>query len=314
LLRHTLDRLGLQETAIIGPTADNSYQGLGDNPARMRRIIWEGVVAVDLLQKLLHGHRPYTLDAGAADAAYAQNLAAVVAATEAGGGGRLVTAMEQAAASFSALAVERHQRRPLIGIVGEIYLRHNRHSNLEIIRRVEELGGEVDLASMSEWFYYTNWDYNQDSWLLGRRLDWARMTVVDRYQRMIERRLARPLAHLLHEAVEVPINKLMRQLRPYYSTALANECLLSMGRAIELARLGVSGVINVMPFSCMPGMITAGMAPRLRADLGDLPWLDLAFDAQAATNITTRLEAFMYQASEFQRSHIGPRADALSSA
>ncbi len=300
LLRHILDRLGLQQVEITGPTVNDAYQGLGKNPLRMRRLIWEGAVAVDLLQKLLHSYRPYEREPGAADAAYERCLAAVVAATEAGGGRALVAAMEQAARAFAELPVDRQRRRPLIGIVGEIYLRHNRYGNLDLVRRVEALGGEVDLAPIIEWLYYANWRFDDTCRIRGQPLARARMALIDRYQRMLEHRLARPVAHLLDHPHETPIPRLMRYVEPYYSTDLGNECLLSIGKAVELAHLGVCGVINVMPFSCMPGIITAAIAPRLRVDLDQLPWLDIAFDAQGGTNLTTRLEAFMYQAAEFQ--------------
>ena len=58
------------------------------------------------------------------------------------------------------------------------------------------------------------------------------------------------------------------------------------------------------------------MAPRLRQALGGLPWLDLLFDGQRETNIKTRLEAFMHQASQVarQRGHkTGSQAAALLS-
>jgi predicted nucleotide-binding protein (sugar kinase/HSP70/actin superfamily) len=303
LLRHTLERLGLGEVAVVGPSANDSYQGLGADPVRLRRLIWQGAVAVDLLQKLLHSRRPYEREAGATDAAYERSLADVVAAVEAGAGARLVAAMELTAERFAALPVDRSARRPLIGVVGEIYLRHNRFGNLEIVRRVEALGGEVDLASIAEWIYYTNWGHLDDSWILGQRLEWAKTALMDGYQRVLERRLVRPVRHLLDRPYEPHIGELVAHIGPYYSPDLANECVLSMGKAVELAKLGASGIINVMPFACMPGVITAGLAPRIRADLDNLPWLDIAFDAQGGTNITTRLEAFMYQAAEFQRRH-----------
>ena len=69
------------------------------------------------------------------------------------------------------------------------------------------------------------------------------------------------------------------------------------------ARHGVSGVVNVMPFSCMPGIIVAGMASRVRADFNQLPWLDIVYDGQHLTNIRTRLEAFVHQVAQFARSH-----------
>lgn len=301
LLRQILDDLGLEEVTIVGPTANDAYQGLGDDPTTMRRLVWEGAAAVDLLQKVLHRRRPYEREPGASDAAYARSLADVIAATEAGGGRALVRAMHRAAAAFGAVALTSGPRRPLIGIVGEIYLRHNAFSNLAIIRRIEALGGEVELTTMIEWFYYTNWGHLDDVRILGQPLEWALTWATNRYQQLLEHRLARPVAHLIDHACEPPVGRLMDHIRPYFSPDLANECLLSMGKTIELARLGVSGVINVMPFACMPGTITAAMAPRIRADLDNLPWLDIAFDAQGGTNITTRLEAFMYQAAEFQR-------------
>ena len=70
-------------------------------------------------------------------------------------------------------------------------------------------------------------------------------------------------------------------------------------RSSRRTRLGLSGIVNVMPFSCMAGIITAGMAPRIRADLGGVPWLDVIYDAQGGTNVNTRLEAFMYQATQY---------------
>lgn len=301
LLRLILDQLGMSEAAIVGPTANDSYQGMGDDPGTVRRLIWEGAVAVDLLQKVLHRRRPYELVPGASDAAYQRCLADVAGATEAGGGRRLRRAMERAGEEFAAVQLDDAARRPLVGVVGEIYLRHNAFSNLEIVRRVEGLGGEVELTTMIEWLYYTNWGHLDDSRILGQPLELARTWATNSYQRLLERRLARPVAHLLDHPCEPPVGRLMDAIRPYFSPDLANECLLSMGKTIELAGQGVCGVINVMPFGCMPGTITAGMAPRIRADLAGLPWLDIAFDAQGGTNITTRLEAFMYQAAEFQR-------------
>jgi predicted nucleotide-binding protein (sugar kinase/HSP70/actin superfamily) len=58
-----------------------------------------------------------------------------------------------------------------------------------------------------------------------------------------------------------------------------------------------------MPFSCMPGIVVAGLSASLRRDLETLPWLDISLDGQRITNIRTRLEAFVHQVSQFARSH-----------
>ena len=59
------------------------------------------------------------------------------------------------------------------------------------------------------------------------------------------------------------------------------------------------GVVNVMPFTCMPGTITSGILDRLREDHGRVPVLSVAYDGQRESNYTTRLEAFVHQLKFF---------------
>jgi predicted nucleotide-binding protein (sugar kinase/HSP70/actin superfamily) len=303
LQRNLLEQKGLAAVEFISPNSNNSYQGMGNNPAKLRALAWQGLVAVDLLQKLLYQYRPYEISRGQADEIYQQSLSRIVTATEAGGGKRMVKALRWTARQFEALPVDHSEPRPVIGIVGEIYLRLNAYSNQDIVRQVENAGGEVMVASLMEWLYYTNWLAKEFAWNMGMVLNFLGIAVVDKYQRYQENKLSQPVAHLLKHPHEPAIGEMLDQICPYYEPYLATEAVLSMGKAVELGRNGVCGLLNVMPFSCMPGLITAGMAPRLRADLDHIPWLDVIYDAQEGTNLNTRLEAFMYQAIQFQRRH-----------
>ena len=47
-------------------------------------------------------------------------------------------------------------KKPLIGIIGEIFVRSHRFSNEDLVRKVEALGGEVWIAPVEEWIYYVN--------------------------------------------------------------------------------------------------------------------------------------------------------------
>jgi predicted nucleotide-binding protein (sugar kinase/HSP70/actin superfamily) len=301
LIRDILDRERLGAIEIISPSAANSYQDFGANSAGLRLLAWQGIIAVDLLQKLLHEYRPYERDRGQADMIYREGLQQIIRATEAGHPRRLLQAMRWVAGQFQNLPIDRRDRRPLIGMVGEIYLRFNTFANQQIIRSVEAAGGEVVLATMMEWFYFTNWDFMEIARASKRHGDFLSTLLVDRYQRHLEHKLLKPVEHLLTYPHETPIARIIDNVRPYFQTTMGadTEAVLSMGKAIDLARLGLSGIINVMPFSCMAGIITAGMAPRIRADLANVPWLDVIYDAQGGTNISTRLEAFMYQATQY---------------
>lgn len=304
LLRDVLDENGLDAVEIASPSSANSYHGFGERPLQLRQLAWQGFVAVDLLVRLLHEYRPYESTPGSADALYAAALVRVTQAVEAGGGKPLEQALGWAADGFAALPAAREPARPLVGVIGEIYVRWNRYSNRDLIRQVEALGGEVMLASIREWLYFTNYRTRAVAQVAGHYGEWLRTWLTDAHQRHQEERLLRIVTPRLRRPEEASVRETVAGLRPYYDDVLGTEAVLSLGRAIDYAHAGVSGIINVMPFSCIPGVIVSGMAPRLRRDLDHLPWLDIPFDAQKETNVRTRLEAFMHQVAQFERRRV----------
>jgi predicted nucleotide-binding protein (sugar kinase/HSP70/actin superfamily) len=304
LQRLLLDEQGLHELEIISPNAANGYQGLGDKPLPLRRLAWQGIVGVDLLRKLCHQVRPYERTAGEADRAYAEALDRLLAAIRQGGGQQaaraIATAMAWAGERFAAIETDCSEPRPWIGIVGEIYLRANPFTNQEIVRQVEGLGGRVWVAPMLEWFYFTLWGAQASARSAHRIGDWLKALLTEQVQRYDEARMLRPLEGQLTFPHESPVAELMANTRPYYEPLLGTEAALSIGKSIDFYRHGLCGVINLLPFSCMPGIVVMGLSSAIRADHAPLPWLDVIYDAQGGTNIHTRLEAFMYQARQLQ--------------
>lgn len=305
--RLLLDEAGLHDLEIVSPNADNGYQGLGEKPVRFRRLAWQGIVGVDLLHKLLYEYRPYEHSEGDTDRTYQASLRSFLEAIEQGGGKKAVRALARAGERFAAIDVDRtdglypRHPRPWIGIVGEIYIRANPFANQDITRQVERLGGQVWVAPMLEWFYFTVWGAQTRARRDGRVKDWIVALLSKGVQRFEEARMLRPLQHMLTHPHESPVAELMANVRPYYEPLLGTEAALSIGKSVDFARRGLCGVINLLPFSCMPGIIVTGLAEAIRADHRHIPWLDVIYDAQGGTNLQTRLEAFMFQARQFQR-------------
>ena len=303
--RLLLDEAGLHELEIVSPNSENGYQGMGDHPRRLRRLAWQGVVGIDLLLKLRHEYRPYECRSGETDRVYQVCRRRLLDAIEAGGGRSAVRAMAWAATQFDAIEVDRSQPRPWIGIVGEIYIRANTFTNQDIVRQVEALGGQVWVAPMMEWFYFTVWGAQTRSRHSRHVGDWIVAALTQQVQRYDEERLLRPVQSLLAFPHEPPVGELMDNTRRYYDPYVGTEAALSIGKAIDFAHHGLAGVINILPFTCMPGIVVTGLAEAIRKDNDHIPWLDVIYDAQGGTNIQTRLEAFMHQARQFQaRSHI----------
>lgn len=294
-----LDRLGLGAMEVLSPSSGDSYALFGDDPGGLRRLVVQAIVACDLLAKLLHEHRPYATCAADAERAYARSLDDVTEATEAGGGPALVDSMERAAVRFGRLEVHGRGRRPLVGIVGELYVMLNVYSNGGLVRGIEAAGGEVLVSTFMDWLHFTAWTRRQRAWIFGDPRELVDALAVGLVQDGIERRLHRAASSALRHPPESPVPKIMAGLREHYEPALGTEAVITMARALDMAGAGVAGIVNVLPFSCMPGIVVAAMAPTLRARHANVPWLDLSFDGQEQTNVDTRLEAFMHQATQF---------------
>lgn len=298
--RIILDELGFKDVALFSPNSKTSYSEFGENAIAVRRVSWWAMVATDILQKLRAETRPYELTQGETNRVYADCLNRLTREFELGAKA-LDPLMRSVKGEFARIPVDRSRRKPLIGVVGEIFVRVNRFSNDSILERIEALGGEAWLASFSEWIFYLNhrvmedglWDRNLPHFLEGFIKDWV--------QRHDEHRLLKPFRSMWYESLyEPPVKRVIENAAPFLTPAFGGEAILSIGKAIEFARHGASGIVNVMPFTCLPGMVVGAISKRVREELDNIPWLNITFDGQHETGTLTRLEAFLYQAKQYQ--------------
>ncbi|MBI2555929.1 MAG: hypothetical protein HYW13_00625 [Planctomycetes bacterium] len=99
-----------------------------------------------------------------------------------------------------------------------------------------------------------------------------------------------------HFLKDASIKELIKKGKPYIDDSYKGDPVLSMGKAIEYVEEGFDGIVNAIPFHCMPGTVVNGVLERFQRDYHGMPCLKLSFDGQEQTNEETRLEAFMHQA------------------
>ena len=288
------------DVPLYSPNADSGYKEDDSiqNFDSFRRDAWRGIVVTDILIKLLHATRPYEKQKGEANRVYKELLDEAVAVTEKGSEG-LFSFVWKIRDRFKEIEIEKTDR-PIIGVVGEIYLRGHAFSNQNLIERIEALGGEVWLATVGEWIFYTTAIQFQKSKKDKKYLDLFKAYMQDKVQRKDERKLYKPFDDSMILGMETPVSEINELTEPYIDASCEGEAILSIGKAIEYARMGISGVINVMPFSCLPGTVVTAISPKVREDLDSIPWLNLDYDGVEDTNSRTRIEAFMFQAEKFQ--------------
>ncbi len=187
-----------------------------------------------------------------------------------------------------------------MGIVGEIYIRSNRFSNNDLVRKVEEFGGETWLAPISEWITYVNYMGKKKSQHRKGLSNFVHIVLTEYIQRKDEHRMERIFEHYLRQGREPKIAHVLNQAKPYIHESFEGEAILSIGKSIDFIAKGACGMINAMPFTCMPGTVSSAIL-KLIQNKYDVPVINVAYDGQGESNITTRLEAFMHQVTEYSR-------------
>jgi predicted nucleotide-binding protein (sugar kinase/HSP70/actin superfamily) len=225
----------------------------------------------------------------------------------------LISVLHQAKKTFNDINVNRSSIKPRIGLVGEIYIRFNQFSNEFVVSKLEELGAEVWLPTFSEWFLYLNFTGQRFNRRNRHYRDYIRTFLTDIVQKRDMQKLEQVFEGDLVNLHEPSIKETMQKASSYLNDSFEGEAVLSMGKCADFLSKGVSGLVNVMPFTCMPGTIVSAVMKRYQEDHNNIPFINMAFDGQEETNTLTRLEAFMHQVKQYQQEFRNIRSSMTSS-
>ncbi|MFQ5428261.1 MAG: acyl-CoA dehydratase activase [Thermodesulfobacteriota bacterium] len=297
--RLILDEVGSNDVPIYAPDQDGTfYKELGMVGGNFPRLAWWGIVAVDLLEKLLRETRPYEMNAGETEKVYWSSVWRVCDAIKAK---RFPDReMEIARDAFRQIPVKDPGSRPVVGVVGEIYVRNNRFSNEDLVLKLEALGAEVMVPTVSEWIFYTNFTSKRNTWKRKDYGDFLRTITNNFFQQKDEKKLENIIVGDLRSGHEAGIGEIIKNAEPYIHDSFEGEAVLSVGKAIDYISHGVSGLINAMPFTCMPGTVVNAMLKKLREDNDNIPYLNMVYEGMESANTITRMEAFVHQAHDFK--------------
>ena len=289
--RLILSKAGLDDIPIFAPNQDETfYRELGVLSRDFSKRSWQGVVACDLLLKCLHETRPYELGAGEADALYAEYLQRIEGSVR-GKNGDIRMLLRCMREDFAALP-RTPEKRPSVGIVGEIFVRSHAFANEQIVRQIEALGGEVKLAPLDEWIKYLNAVSLRKALIKRDRSAIINLFIKEIVQKRIEHKFGKPFKGFLETLEEPTIREIMAKASPYVPGTFEGETVLSIGKAIDLIEGGASGIINVMPFGCMPGTIVTAFMKALTRDFG-VTCISIPYDGTESPTTRLQIEAFM---------------------
>ncbi|HLK33927.1 MAG TPA: hypothetical protein VKT29_12610 [Terriglobales bacterium] len=290
-LRKTLAHAGFPDVQVYEASTQNAYRDIATLGRSFERTAWRALVAADILRKALLQTRPYETIAGATDQVFSESVTDVCQAIERSCTDpdcqmdSLLAALQRSRQRFRAVPANYDRQRPLIGIVGEIFCRLNNFSNADLIRNLEVQGGEGWLTDIAEWIAYCNSEVARKLRLVGQTISFSMLKAAlrSRVQHSDERAMLAPFAEDFAGYEEPSTQEVLNLARPYLpSTGVEGEMVVSVGKAAYLALHGADGIIDISPFTCMNGIVSEAIYPKLSKDYGGIPIRNFYFDGTQA--------------------------------
>jgi len=288
-LRRVLREQGYGDVRVFSPRGEHGYSDFQDFDTAFVRTAWRAIVSADLLRKMLLQTRPYETQAGEADRAFRESLDDLCRTVEESCSNtscqmRVVQAsLLRGRERFHSVPARFDRTRPLIGIVGEIFCRLNQFSNQQLMRRLEAQGAECWMSDISEWIAYTNKEEVRNLRLARRAFSWdmLKSKLRSRIQHKDEHVLRRLFSEDSRGYEEPSVEEVLTLAQPYLPFPGAEgEMVMNMGRSAYLARHGVDGIVDISPFTCMNGVVSEAIYPKLSREHHGIPIRNFYFDGQ----------------------------------
>ena len=210
--------------------------------------------------------------------------------------------MAQAVAEFTA-AVEPNKKVPVIGLVGEIYVKYNSFSNKSVVPWLIEHGVEVVPPALVTFFStsFVNSHYNRQYNI--KKVDTPQW-ITDGLHALLLRcmrkydAICKPYPYYRPFASIFEIGKLSEQV--INPAADFGEGWMLPGEICHLAESGIRNVVSLQPFGCIANhIISKGIEKKIKQVYPQMSLLFLDFDSSTSeANVFNRLHFMVENCKE----------------
>ncbi len=299
--RILFDRLGYEKAELITPSNDTSYQDIaGEHGLKFRLNAWKGFVVFDYVRKLYRETKPYEINIGETEKIYDQAIRKLEHCIEKGSKG-LRKVLLGIVNDFRNIEVDKSTRKPVVAVLGEIFMRDNAGCNGNIANRLENLGVEVVIGPFSEWITYSTYRFTRDSRWKNDKAGVFKSRIQGIGQEVIANSLLKGIKKYTDHQKDVSLHDMLRLCNTYVNEFYDGDPPIAVGSFVALAGRGVSGIAAILPFTCMPGTLIASVSDSFRKENNNIPFINIPYDGQDTVSLETRLQAFVFQVKEYER-------------
>ena len=231
-----------------------------------------------LLRQMAHRVRPYEREPGQTDHVCAEGLTELEAAFVSRGDAEAV--LLRLATRLAAVPVTPDRgKRPLVAIIGDLYVKYNEVFNDGLERVIESSGCEVFSSPVMDMLYVSSTNGRELALREKQYLNWFNHSLTYNLAEFLERRLRRLCAPLLEEPEKIINHEdleaaLKLGITPYQH----GETPMNLVHVLHLAAHGrVAAFVHVNPLFCCPGAVSQAVFPKVAESIGR-PIINLFYD------------------------------------
>lgn len=259
LMRRALEKAGMAHIPVISLNTNGMETNEGFHvPNGMYPKIIEALVYGDLLMRCLYRVRPYELEEGSADALYEKwKDIAIESLVHPDRAHTYKKVCEGIVEAFDTLPIDEELEKPRVGVVGEILVKYMPLANNDLVRLLEKEGAEAVVPDLMDFFNFCV--YNQDYKHKYLGTSWTSSMVAHLGIEGI-RILRMPALKALEKSrrFEAPmrIEQVAKLAKPFLSIGNQyGEGWFLTGEMVELITSGVTNILCVQPFACLPNHV-----------------------------------------------------------
>lgn len=297
MIRKALNDANMSQVAILSLNMKGMNKQPGFQPGLgfWHRLIM-GMIYGDALQQVLYRTRPYEKVKGTAEALFNKWQKKCTEQLHKADFTSFKRNLRDLIHEFDNIEMS-EEKKPRIGLVGEIYVKFHPIANNHIVRMIEEEGGEIIVSGLADFFLYGLLDdqfrhkYLSGSWKDAlfsktgvRLLEW--------YRKPYEQAVAKSR----HFDPITSIYDIADEAKKFLSLGHeAGEGWFLTGDMIDLIHRGAKNIVCLQPWACLPNHVTGkGMIKTLKAAFPETNIVAIDYDPSASSvNQTNRLKLML---------------------
>ena len=285
--RRALRKAGMEQIPVVSLNVSGleSNPGFSINYTILKRGIF-AVVLGDIFMRCLYRMRPYELEKGSADRLHdelEQKAKDFVSGPHCSFGAFRKLCREIIHA-FDALPI-REERKPRVGIVGEILVKFSPAANNHLVELLESEGAEAVMPDLIDFLLYCFYNQNFKAENLGTKKSTAMLSnFANRFLESVRGTARKEFELSKHFDPPAHIEDLGNYAKDIVSLGnQTGEGWFLTGEMLELIHSGTSNIVCTQPFGCLPNHVVGkGVIKEIRRQYPDANIVAIDYDPGAS--------------------------------